>query len=258
MFYAHTHLFSSIFSLVSPTKYEWHVWISGFLVPCVCAILLCCGSSVSTGFCNRETFDQQTTFCWVGLESGWAVQTASALWMGRQIAMCGSWAGNFVSLEESPCAAAQDFTQSKMMHSAVGNAKTETGRRVVWAQVSVGGCMLYTVHLCMCVCVMVYWDCTWLYCGIAIVFLFVSVNYILHLFGGALELWRWHWHFRPHCNWIICIFTPWSHFAYSVTFQSPSILSSTRRPTALQLLIQAPDDQTARVCSLIVPLKTSV
>ena len=147
-----------------PTKYEWYVWISGLLTRSMCLCDFACFWVFR--FLQRWNLLTSKPRCYVvfvlDFKSGWAVQTASVLWMGRQIAMCGSrvgtcrWVGGVAFVAQ----AAQDFTQSKMMHPAVGKAKTETGRRVVWAQVSVGRYMLYTVHLCMCSCIMACWDCT--------------------------------------------------------------------------------------------------
>ena len=166
--------------------------------------LLVSGSSV---FAVVKPSDQQPLCFWVGLEYlGIRLSSADRIRIVDGATDCyvrsPSWNFSLGWRSRLVAQAAQDFTQSKMMHPAVGKAKTGTGRRVVWAQVSVGRYMLYTVHLCMCSCIiMACWDCTWLYCRSAIVFLFVTVDQVdvLHIFVGALELWRWHWQFRLQC-----------------------------------------------------------
>lgn len=126
MFYTQTSCFKYFAGF--PTKNEWYVWISGWLVPCICMILIVLGLQ----FLQSWNLLASKPRCFeLDTKSGWAVQTVSVLWMGRQIAMCGSRAGTLLGWRSRLVAqAAQDFTQSKMMHPAVGKAKTETGRCV--------------------------------------------------------------------------------------------------------------------------------
>lgn len=132
MFYTQIFCLIKYFAGFLP-KYEWYVWISGLLVPSVCAILLVSGSSV---FAVVKPFDQQTTLflSWLGISWN-RLSSADRIRIVDGATDCyvrsPSWNFSLGWRSRLVAQAAQDFTQSKMMHPAVGKAKTETGRGVV-------------------------------------------------------------------------------------------------------------------------------